>query len=133
MNGPYKVTLYDCADDYPDLSIWTLINAFSTGEKAKFSAILEAVATAPPRRFSGGGYWEAMHGDLDGIFEVRFQGRSRWLFRFFCILLDENTTPVLMVFAGLRKRPGSVLPERDYVKVRLLADDLTRANSKPIA
>jgi hypothetical protein len=36
--------------------------------RAKFAAIVVAVATAPPFRFAGGGYWEAMHGDMTGWF-----------------------------------------------------------------
>lgn len=38
---------------------------------AEFHAILNAVAKAPPPAFSGGGKWEAMHGDMAGIYEVR--------------------------------------------------------------
>jgi hypothetical protein len=30
--------------------------------EARFAAVLEAVRDAPPPQFSGGGYWEAMHG-----------------------------------------------------------------------
>ena len=34
-----------------------------------FRAVLIEVAKAPPKRFAGGGYWEAMHGDMSGWFE----------------------------------------------------------------
>jgi hypothetical protein len=34
------------------------------------AAVLTAVAAAPPHRFSGGGYWEAMHGEMTGYCEV---------------------------------------------------------------
>jgi hypothetical protein len=33
---------------------------------AQFTAVLDAVAAAPPPRFSGGGKWEAMHDDMAG-------------------------------------------------------------------
>ena len=33
---------------------------------AEFTAVLDAVAAAPPPRFSGGGKWEAMHGSMNG-------------------------------------------------------------------
>jgi hypothetical protein len=33
---------------------------------AQFTAVLDAVAAAPPPRFSGGGKWEAMHGTMGG-------------------------------------------------------------------
>ena len=37
-------------------------------------AVLAQVASAPPKRFAGGGYWEAMKGDMTGWFEVRVDG-----------------------------------------------------------
>jgi hypothetical protein len=40
---------------------------------AQFVAVLDAVATAPPPRFSGGGKWEAMHGGMGGWFEIRLR------------------------------------------------------------
>jgi hypothetical protein len=53
--------------------------------------VLDAVAEAPPPKFSGGGHWEAMHGGMGGYFEVRAQGPKREQFRLFCIL--ENAEP----------------------------------------
>jgi hypothetical protein len=47
------------------------------GVRAKFRAVLVAVATAPPKRFAGGGYWEAMKGEMTGWFEVRVDGPGR--------------------------------------------------------
>jgi len=41
---------------------------------ARFAAVLEAVREAPPPQFSGGGYWEAMHGDMGGYYEIRLTG-----------------------------------------------------------
>jgi hypothetical protein len=32
--------------------------------RVKMLAVLSAVAAAPPKRFAGGGRWEAMHGDM---------------------------------------------------------------------
>lgn len=54
--------------------------------EARFYAVLEAVRDAPPPRFSGGGYWEAMHGDMGGYFEIRLTGPGRRQYRLFCIL-----------------------------------------------
>lgn len=45
--------------------------------RSKFAARIIAVAKAPPKRFSGGGYWEAMHGDMSGWFELRVSGANR--------------------------------------------------------
>jgi len=44
---------------------------------AQFTAVLDAVAAAPPPRFSGGGKWEAMHGSMGGWYEIRLTGPSR--------------------------------------------------------
>jgi hypothetical protein len=38
---------------------------------ATMIAVVRAVADAPPPAFSGGGKWEAMHGKMSGIYEVR--------------------------------------------------------------
>ncbi|HJX54944.1 MAG TPA: hypothetical protein VJ801_19445 [Polyangia bacterium] len=54
-------------------------------------AVVKAVADAPPPAFSGGGKWEAMHGDMSGFYEVRVDGPKRRHYRLFCIL--EPTVP----------------------------------------
>jgi len=59
--------------------------------EARFYAVLEAVRDAPPPQFSGGGYWEAMHGDMGGYYEIRLSGRGRWQYRLFCVL--DNGSP----------------------------------------
>jgi len=50
------------------------------------NAVLIAVASAAPKRFSGGGYWEAMKGRMAGWFEVRVDGPKRHHYRLFCRL-----------------------------------------------
>ena len=52
---------------------------------AEIHAILEAVSEAPPPAFSGGGKWEAMHGDMAGLYEVRVSS-GRTNHRLFCLL-----------------------------------------------
>src|SRR5205807_2316233 len=47
--------------------------------EAEFGAVLEAVAAAPPPAFSGGGKWEAMHGDMAGMYEVRISSSAAYL------------------------------------------------------
>lgn len=54
--------------------------------EARFYAVLEAVREAPPPQFGGGGYWEAMHGDMGGYHEIRVTGPGRRQYRLFCIL-----------------------------------------------
>jgi hypothetical protein len=59
------------------------------GVEAKIQAVLTAVADAPPPSFSGGGMWEAMHGEMTGYYEVRVSGPRREQFRLFCLLERE--------------------------------------------
>lgn len=69
-------------------------------------AVLVAVAAAPPKRFSGGGYWEAMHGNMAGSFEVRADGSGRHHYRLFCLIdleAKDSDKPFLTVVTGLDK------------------------------
>jgi hypothetical protein len=60
-------------------------------------AVLDAVAAAPPPAFSGGGKWEAMHGDMGGYYEIRVTGPGREQFRLFCMLENaEGRVPELL-------------------------------------
>lgn len=96
--------------------------------RSKVYAVLAAVAGSPPNRFSGGGYWEAMHGDMSGWFEIRLDGPKREHFRLFCQLdydaLDENGAPVdkpyLVIIDGRRKAFKTTLADSEYAKIRAL-------------
>lgn len=97
------------------------LDSCPTKIEARFSAVLEAVREAPPPRFSGGGYWEAMHGDMGGFYEIRLTGPGRRQYRLFCILDSADDE-------GLRKR-GLISP-----KSRSLTGwSRTRARSSRIA
>ena len=94
-------------------------------------AVLDAVAAAPPPAFSGGGKWEAMHGDMGGYYEIRVTGPGREQFRLFCMLENaEKRTltarglrgPAIAVITGMRKKTGTVFSERDYANVRRLGN-----------
>src|ERR1039458_5795634 len=63
-----------------------LRNVCPTKVRATMNAVLTAVAAAPPKRYAGGGYWEAMKGDMTGWFEVRVNGPQRRHFRLYCRL-----------------------------------------------
>lgn len=105
-------------------------------------AVLDAVADAPPPAFSGGGKWEAMHGDMGGYHEIRVTGPSRDQFRLFCLLenADKGTLtarglrgPAIAVITGMRKKTGTVFSDRDYAKVRQLGADHTGRTPRRIA
>lgn len=90
---------------------------------AEFHAILEAVAAAPPPSFSGGGKWEAMHGDMTGIFEVRVRSRGT-NYRLFCLLIrssDRIAAPSVVCLDGITKPARTAAPARDYQRIRRYA------------
>src|SRR6266511_4121667 len=62
--------------------------------QVQIEAVLTAVADAPPPAFSGGGFWEVMHGEMAGYYEIRVDGPKRPRdkgasprhYRLFCVL-----------------------------------------------
>jgi len=99
---------------------------------AQFTAVLDAVAAAPPPQFSGGGKWEAMHGSMSGFYEIRLSGPRREQFRLFCLL--ENGTqeelarrglqrPAIAVITGMRKPWRTAFSERDYRRIHELGTE----------
>ena len=93
---------------------------------ARMRAVLEAVADAPPPAYSGGGYWEAMHGDMGDFFEVRVDGDpNRTHYRLFCLLERDGAAvgldgPSIVIVAGLRKPFRTTMRAEDYAAVRAL-------------
>lgn len=75
--------------------------------RATMRAALAAVASAPPKRFAGGGYWEAMSGEMTGWYEVRKDGPKRHHYRLFCLLDYEAQGQEAA--AGSRRRPRQAL------------------------
>lgn len=93
--------------------------------KATMLAVLTAVATAPPKRYAGGGYWEAMDGGSS----------PRMHYRLFCridLAAQGMSKPVLAVIAGLSKPIRTTLSDRDYSKVRDLGDEYRSRNPRSI-
>ncbi len=85
---------------------------------AEVIAVVKAVRDAPPPAFAGGGKWEAMHGEMAGIYEVRCR-QSDQLHRLFC-LLDRNHPdgPALVMLDGDSKPHRTAMPESVYRRVR---------------
>ena len=99
---------------------------------AQFTAVLDAVAAAPPPQFSGVGKWEAMHGDMGGYYEIRLTGPGREQFRLFCLLENGTveelarrglTGPAIAAITGMRKPWRTVFADLDYKHVRELGDE----------
>ena len=66
-----RATAHDATQAIPALDFF---ESLSDKVAAEIHAVLDAVAEAPPPAFSGGGKWEAMHGQMAGLYEVRVQG-----------------------------------------------------------
>ena len=96
------------------------------GIRTTIRAVLIAVAKAPPKRFAGGGYWEAMHGDMSGWYEVRVNGPKRRHYRLFCLLDYDHPNepkPLLVVVTGMSKLFKTKFSDADYAKVRKLGSE----------
>jgi hypothetical protein len=95
---------------------------------AEIQAVLDAIAAAPPPAFSGGGKWQAMHGEMAGLYEVRVQcgGRNH---RLLCILerdaADLGGSSVVCL-GGFSKPPRSAARPQDYRTIRRYADEFAR-------
>ena len=95
---------------------------------AEFHAILDAVAKAPPLAFSGGGKWEAMHGDMAGIYEVRVPSPAA-NHRLFCLLVrnsDRLGGSSIVCLGGLSKPVRAPAQMRDYARIRQYAAEFRK-------
>lgn len=92
-------------------------------------AIIDAVAQSPPPQFTGGGMWEAMHGEMSGYYEARTRGPDRRLYRLFCILELEAEGldgPSIVVLTGMSKPVGTAFTKADYAAIRRLGEEYRR-------
>jgi hypothetical protein len=125
-------------DDDPEQAIpgREFLNGCPVEVRATMRAVLTQVAAAPPERFAGGGYWEAMKGDMTGWFEVRVDGPRRHHYRLFCRLdydAQDQPKPLLVVISGLDKPHRTQLSGTDYRRVRNLGDEYLRRNPRSLA
>ncbi|OHU26298.1 hypothetical protein BKG77_08065 [Mycobacteroides chelonae] len=141
-DAPHEVEFFrrhcddDAAQAAPGLDA---LLGFPVNVRARLLATLVAVAKAPPKRFAGGGQWEAMHGDMTGYFEARVTSgtpNGKWHYRLFCILDDTaegKTAALLAVIDGAAKRYQTTLPASRYVTVRELGDEYLKRNPRSLA
>ena len=111
------------------------LRSWPASARAKAYAVLIAVATAPPKRFAGGGYWEAMKGEMGGWFEVRIDGPKRHHYRLFCLLDYEakgQDKPLLVVVDGRDKPFRTTLSDADYAEVRAMGKEYLNRNPRAI-
>lgn len=72
---PWAVIFYRASDE--SVPALEFLDGCPGKIDAEFTAVLDAVAAAPPPQFSGGGKWEAMHGTMAGWHEIRLTGPGR--------------------------------------------------------
>ena len=131
MHEPWLIHFFQRHDDDDPARSTPAIDFLDTlpdKVAAEFQAVLEAVATAPPPSFSGGGKWEAMHGEMAGIYEVRVHG-DRANHRLFCLLErngDDLGGPAIICLGGLTKPVRSAASPRDYKRIRPFADEFRK-------
>jgi hypothetical protein len=110
---------------------------------ARFDVVLDTVRSAPPPQFSGGGFWEAMHGTMNGYYEIRITGTGRMQHRLFCILDNADSqglerrgfdSPQIAVINGLSKKSGERFSDAEYKRaVRDLGDDYLASFPRRVA
>ncbi len=131
----HEIALYLGAPESKHPTARQFINSCPTSVKAKLRAVLIAVASAPPKRFSGGGYWEAMHGKMAGWHEIRVAGPGRIHYRLFCLLDYEalnSDLPLLAVIYGMSKPNGTKFTDDDYARVRRAGERYLSQNPRQI-
>lgn len=118
----------DSAGDAPRMTpALEFLDSVPAKVAAEIHAVLDAVAEAPPPAFSGGGKWEAMHGDMAGFYEIRVQGGGK-NHRLFCLLDrgDDLGGPSIVCIDGLSKPPRQAADARDYRRVRRYGDEFRK-------
>ena len=135
---PYDIAYFKRhKDDDPSESVpgKEFIETCPLTVRARMQNVLIAVASAPPHRFSGGGYWEAMSGDMAGYHEVRVDGPSRTHYRLFC-KLDTNAEGdklLLTIIGGASKPFRTEFSSAVYDKVRELGEEYLSRNPRSLA
>lgn len=131
---PWDVVYFKSADG--SVPAETFLDACPTNIEAKLEAVLDAVAAGPPLSFAGGGMWEAMHGEMNGYYEVRVGGPRREHFRLFCLLDRDGKGlpgPAVVVVTGMRKPFMTTFTRTDYANVRALGDEYKASSPRSIA
>lgn len=111
------------------------LNSWPPSVRTKARAALAAVAAAPPKKFSGGGYWEAMHGDMVDWYELRVDGPKRHHYRLYCRLDYEAKgmdKPLLVVIDGRDKPFRTELSAADYQAVRKMGKEYLARNPRSL-
>lgn len=139
-SGPWRIHFFQRhpADDaFRSVPARDFLDACPPKVAATMVAVVQAVASAPPPAFSGGGKWEAMHGKMSGVFEVRVDGPNRHHYRLFCVLersgaaLGLGGSSVVLI-AGKDKPFQTRLSENEYDEVLALVREFQRRSPRSV-
>jgi hypothetical protein len=125
---PWGLWFFERTDSHGQASVPGVLFLESCPDRVvqKFDAILHSVIEAPPPAFAGGGQWEAMHGQMKGIYEARAKGPDARFYRLFCLLereLPGHPGLGLVVLTGKSKPRGTALSGAEYRSVVRLKDE----------
>ena len=126
---PISVALLDTRSlGYPKLDPMNLLEV-DDALAARFAAIANAVCQAWPK-FKGGGLWKAMHGEMQGFFEIRIS-KGKTNYRFICHPIQRGEQ-LLIVVAGAAKPRQTGLPESFYEDVKTVFAKACRLENLPL-
>jgi hypothetical protein len=134
FDGPWAVEFFQRSlddDRNAECIAGTFLDSIPEQVSAEFHAVLDAVANGPPPSFRGGGKWEAMHGLMAGIFEIRV-GFGKYNYRLFCLLVRNCATlpqPSIVCLGGLVKPKRAGADEKDYRLILKYRDEFQRHES----
>ena len=131
VTGPRSIHFFQRhEDDDPARTVPSIefLDGLPDKVAAEIHAVLDAVAEAPPPSFSGGGKWEAMHGDMAGFYEVRVQAGGR-NHRLFCVLERDGVDlggSSIICLGGLSKPQRSAARAKDYEQIKQCGREFTK-------
>ena len=129
-DDPFKIVYFRRhVDDDPEEAApgRDFLDACPSKVRTMMRNVLAEVAKTKPGQFTGGGYWEAMHGKMAGYYEVRVDGsdRPRTHYRLFCRLDSQvdGEQGFLVILTGMSKRIRTTFSDHDYKGVRSLGNE----------
>lgn len=138
QGGPWDIAYFESrpAGEDPTTPGRLFLQSLGDNLRFRFTSVLQAVAEAPPPSFSGGGFWEAMHDEMAGYYEVRIDS-GKTHYRLFCLLEKNGAAvglegPTIVILTGLTKPLRTVLSKNDYRKVRALGEEYLSVVPRPV-
>lgn len=128
-NQPWAIRVFRRHQDDDPRETWPaeeFLDECPEAVRDNLIAVVDAVAASPPPQFTRGGMWEAMHGQMAGLYEARTRGPDRRLYRLFCLLERDPPGlegPSVIVIAGLVKPANAAASAAEYARIKALGDE----------